>query len=165
MISIRRKRLSMSKKFTVFLVLTVFLITLCLIKRFSAFTDEWKLQNILENNFHEEKQKIFFVESTFFGIEDAVTLNSRQACSIESAALANPEALVFLIFVTNSNMRNSRILKSLKNYENISIYRLNLRQFAMNTPMEEWIMKETFLENRNLKETISDILRLLLLWR
>lgn len=158
------KRLLVKKKF-VFAVLIVFLVTLCCFIVLLNCKYEVALQNILEIKFEEEKNRIFFIESSYFETGENVKLNRRQACSIESAALMNPKASICIIFATNSNMGNSAILESLKKYENIFFYRLNLREFAKQTPVEGWMLNEGYLGNKCLKETISDILRLLLLWR
>ena len=122
------------------------------------------LENIINNGLNKTRN-IFFVESSFFDSQGEVSLNNRQACSIESAALMNPKAHISVIFVTSSRLRHSNILKALMEYKNIAFYRIDLLELSTKTPVEEWIKSNQIYETKYLIETISDIVRLLLLWR
>lgn len=123
------------------------------------------LENIKNKRDLNMTRNIFFVESSFSETNSEVSLNSRQACSIESAALMNPNAQICVIFVTNSKIARSKIIESLMEFANIVFYRLDLSEFSLNTPVENWIKSGAIYETEFLTETISDIVRLLLLWK
>lgn len=113
----------------------------------------------------EITKNIFFIESSPITNNGEVALNSRQACSIESAAIMNPNHLICVIIVNNSNLKKLPIVDSLKKYKNIVFYRLNLEDFSRNTPVESWIKSKLLYKTGFLRQNIANILRLLLLWR
>lgn len=123
------------------------------------------LENILNNIELDKSRNIFFVESSFSATKDEVSLNYRQACSIESAAFMNQKAHICVVFVTNSRLIHSDVVESLMEYPNIAFYRLDLPEFSLNTTVEAWIKGKAIYEYKFPVETISDIVRLLLLWR
>lgn len=122
-----------------------------------------KLKNILNQNVGSEN--IFFIETS--GIVDATlkTLNSRQACSVESAALMNPSSNVYVLFVESDEVKASEIFNALLNYKNVFLVSLKLTEFSQNSPVESWMKEQKIIERNFSKEIFSDLLRLLVLWR
>lgn len=123
-------------------------------------------KNILdfENDF-KTRRNIFFVESSSNKSLDEVSINNRQACSIESAALMNPNAHVAVILVTDLHLRRTKTVEALMKYPNIRFYRLGLVEFSSNSPVEQWLESGAMYDTKYPVETISDMVRLLLLWR
>jgi lactosylceramide 4-alpha-galactosyltransferase len=114
------------------------------------------------------EKNIFFIETS--GVlpnftNTPATLTTRQACSVESAALTNPNAYIFVIFVSKSSLGNSRPMQVLKKLKNVIFLRLNLIEFTRKTPIGEWIRGGKIYETHFLRENISNILRVLLLWK
>lgn len=124
-----------------------------------------QLDNIISRPFTTRNRNIFFLETSQSDSNDDVSLNERQACSIESTALVNPTANINVIFVTNSKLKISKIVKTLMNHKNVAFYRLDLLEFSLGTPVEAWVKSKIIYDHRFLTETISDFLRLLVLWR
>lgn len=124
----------------------------------------WELDNILSKDLSKSKN-IFFLETASSQSNDDVSLNNRQACSIESAALLNPNAKISVVFITNSGLIRDDIVDTLSMYKNIAFYRMDLLEFSMETPLEDWIKSEVLYDTKFLMETISDVVRLQLLWR
>lgn len=125
-----------------------------------------ELANILLADLSDSKN-IFFLETAHsLNIRnDDVSLTNRQACSIESAALLNPDNQISVIFVTHSRLIFTEIIEALMKYSNIVFYRLDLLEFSLNTPLEDWIKTKVLYDTKFLMETISDIVRLQLFWR
>lgn len=90
---------------------------------------------LTELRFSAVQNSIFFIKLTETGY-----LNSRQACSIESAAKSNPDRNISVIFI-------EPIPKTLKfvnlaihlthEYKNIVFYRAPVSMFVKNTPLED----------------------------
>ena len=123
------------------------------------------LRNILQHPIDSE-ENIFFIETSgSVNKSKLASINSRQACSIESAALTNPNANVFLIFSEKTQMKDLKIFDALKQYKNIFFLRLDLAEFANGTVVEKLVSSGKVYDSSYLRETMSDVLRLLLLWR
>lgn len=149
------------KRVVIFTCLTVYLI----FNLFSSFADS-TLKNITSaNNRLDTAKNIFFIETSSNEENGELSLNSRQACSIESAALMNPTHLICVITVNNSKLKNSQIIQSLRKYQNIVFYRMNIEDFSLNSPVESWVKSKQIYKTVFEKENISDLLRFLLLWR
>lgn len=149
-----------------FLLLLICSITALLILVHS--NDEvWTLANIsrISQNL-ENENNVFFIETSCMEKCESVTLNSRQACSIESAAMMNPQANIVIVFVTDLNrIEQSETIQSLMRYRNIKFYRLNLFEFVVDTPAEHFVWSLKLYNSKYLNNNVSNILRLLLLWR
>lgn len=124
------------------------------------------LPNILGARIHlENTQNIFFVVTSPSVENGEVFINPRQACSIESAASVNPTHLICVIIVDNMKLKSSQIIASLNKYSNVAFYRLKLSEFSHKTPVEAWLKSKKLYDTKFLSENVSDLLRLLLLWR
>jgi Glycosyltransferase sugar-binding region containing DXD motif len=113
-------------------------------------------------------KNIFFIETS--GVlpnftNTPATLTTRQACSVESAALTNPNAYIFVIFVSKSSLGNSQPMIVLKKLKNVIFLRLNLIEFTRKTPVGEWIRGGKIYKTHFLRENVSNILKVLLLWK
>ncbi|KAH8402940.1 hypothetical protein KR222_000553 [Zaprionus bogoriensis] len=119
---------------------------------------------------------IFFHETACHPPEThhILNLNARQACSIESAALHNPNFQVFVLFAgsthlpngNQSNPRNRRpLLDAIRSYKNVHLRQMNLWEYTKNTPIEDWFQKGDLFRSRFLTEHTADFVRLLSLYR
>jgi hypothetical protein len=130
---------------------------------------EEKLVNILNFDLDENSSNIniFFVETSGIKKEKAknsAILTSRAACSIESAAMKNPDSMIFVVFVAKSDVENSKQINTLKTYSNVKFLRLDMEEFAEDTPMKKWIQSGK-LNGKFIESNASNVLRLLLLWK
>ena len=121
-----------------------------------------ELHDIGDHKFGNDN--IFFIETSGVARAKSGTLNSRQACSVESAALKNPNSSVFMVFVDVVEIEASEIIKSLRKYKNIHFLRLRLDKFTQNTPAEDFIKSRKIKQGYEV-ENASDLLRVLILWK
>lgn len=111
-------------------------------------------------------RNVFFLETD--ELTEKVNLNPRQACAIESAALANPHLKVFLLFSSQKRiqaLKKSSQVKAILSYPNVFINYLNLEEVSENSPLEEFIKSEKLSKSKFKIEHMSDVLRFLLLWK
>jgi hypothetical protein len=113
-------------------------------------------------------KNIFFVDSS--GVKDndttiSATLNSRYACCVESAAAKNPNYNVFVVFVARSKLGDSKQIKALKMFKNVKFVRLDLTTFSKNTPVEQWMTTGKLYKAIFLLQNVSNLVRIMLLWR
>lgn len=112
-----------------------------------------------------DKPSIFFLETTCRSDRAGrIILNARQACSVESAAKANPNTVVNLLYLSpgligDTNIEPDRIMKAVLSYDNVFLYRINIEEYISNTPVEQ-LFKNGELK-KSLYQTVhaSDILR------
>ena len=153
------------KKFLKRLFVSSLIISSVIIGRNHIFTRHQQLKNILNLEINSG-QNIFFVETSGAVNADALAqITSRHACSVESAALANPNSTVFMIFSEKSKMLKTKILEALKEYNNILFVRLKLEEFSQGSIIESWIASGKIYNSSYIKENFSNVLRLLLLQR
>lgn len=82
----------------------------------------------------DEKGKAFFLETSGTG-----SLNFRQACSVESLALHNPNLTVNVLFLDAPIMSSATALSKLKEkYSNIRLVSIRLDEYVAGTPLEHW---------------------------
>ncbi|XP_002051688.3 lactosylceramide 4-alpha-galactosyltransferase [Drosophila virilis] len=114
-------------------------------------------------------QTIFFIESSCYrsGSEyNMSSIKAHQACPIESAALHNPNFQVFLLFACPTHRNKSMpIIDALLSYKNVHFRSLNLDRYAQGTPIADWLKKGDLFKSRYLMFHLSDLLRLLTLYR
>lgn len=122
------------------------------------------LQNILNQNL-SGKKNIFFVVTSFSNTKDEVSLEKRDKCSIESAALLNPNAQIHVIFITSSTLISSDTRELGAAYKNIAFHRTEISEFSLDTPIEDWIKSGALYNSKFLIQNISNLMRLLLLWK
>ena len=122
----------------------------------------YELENILDQEINSD-ENIFFIETS--GGNSVASLNSRQACSVESTALTNPNSKVFLIFSEKTSMEDSMLFEALRKYENIFFLKIEIDEFSKGTIVESWVASKKIYKSKFVKENMSDLLRFLLLWR
>lgn len=115
-----------------------------------------------------ERPPIFFLETTCLSSTvGKVTLNPRQGCAIESAALANPSSDIYVLFIGWAVLTptNDSIIEKLLNYKNIYFKRINLANYTAKTLVAKlYNSKEINRSPYAFKQT-NDMLRLLTLWK
>lgn len=122
-------------------------------------SEEKQLQSLEDVLYSEVKptpgRSIFFHETRCHSPKKRyiLNLNARQACSIESAALNNPNLQIFVLFTSPTFLwkatkgRNSKI-KALLSYNNVHFRQLNLWRYAENTPIEDWTERGELFRSR-----------------
>jgi hypothetical protein len=112
---------------------------------------------------------IFFIESSQADSQAEggfANIDSRFTCSVESAAIKNPNSNVYLIFVNKTRLADSKQIRTLKKFDNVKFLRLDMKSFLENTPVQKWMEESGKFQNTNLMVyQICDLLRLLLLER
>ena len=130
-------------------------------------SDTNNLEDILSWNI-DSKNNIFFFETSGLvkgGFGTKAGLKNRQACSVESAARMNPDVNIFMVFVLRQKLEKSNAIKALKNYKNVVFLQMDLSEFFKDTSVEVWMTNGDFFYSAFLIEHLSDLLRLLALWR
>lgn len=124
--------------------------------------DEDALPAAEDLNFFPRPNSIFFHETSCRG-----SLTPRQACSIESAARANPQREIYVLFSApvNEHVLTSSNLVQLKSFANIRLARLHLEKYAERTPLEEMVKNKPFEASQWWVEHTSDVLRCLTLYK
>ncbi|XP_555205.2 lactosylceramide 4-alpha-galactosyltransferase [Anopheles gambiae] len=115
----------------------------------------------------DDGRNIFFHETSCWK-DGIVRLNARQACAIESAARANPEWNVYVLFAAPVGFRNRTtqpILDALLEYRNVHLRYVNLTTYANDTPLKEWMAKGDILQSQYMNSHLSDVMRYLTLYK
>lgn len=134
---------------------------------FASKEEKTDFKNILNANIQPENDKnIFFIET---GISKSnVKLSARQCCSIESAALRNPEKRIFVVFVSRDRLNNLEItsqIKAILSYRNVQINYLNIEELSKASPIEHFIKSNKLTKSKFRLPHTSDVLRLLILYK
>ncbi|XP_054931793.1 lactosylceramide 4-alpha-galactosyltransferase-like [Dermacentor andersoni] len=102
---------------------------------------------------------IWFVESS-----NETNLKGRQACSIESASLHNPNVRVLLL-TTGHLSPNCEFYKALSSLRNFASLKLNLTDTFSDTPLDSWHRSRNWTKGLYGIEDLSDGIRLAVLWK
>ncbi|EDW63845.2 uncharacterized protein Dvir_GJ10917, isoform C [Drosophila virilis] len=111
---------------------------------------------------------IFFIESSCYRSESQYNMSSikaHQACAIESAALHNPKFQVFVLFACSIRNESVPIIDALLSYKNVQFRSINLDRYAEDTPIADWLKKGDLFKSSYLMFHLSDLLRLITLYR
>ncbi|XP_064541159.1 lactosylceramide 4-alpha-galactosyltransferase-like [Drosophila montana] len=112
---------------------------------------------------------IFFIESSCYRSDSQYNMSSikaHQACPIESAALHNPNFQVFVLFACLTHRNESTpIIDAIISYKNVHFRSLNLDRYAQDTPIGDWVKKGDLFTSSYLMYHLSDLLRLITLYR
>lgn len=114
----------------------------------------------------ENGRNIFFLDTGT--ATEKVILGSRKACAIESAALANPNSKIFLLFSSHErflNLENSEAFQAIWQYSHVFINHVDIAQLSVGTPMEKFIASRKLSGSHFKAEHTADALRLILLWK
>lgn len=107
-------------------------------------------------------KKIFFLETSCIG-----ALDSRQACSVESAARSNPDWKVYVLFLgpANKTFILGKTYSTLKTFKNVYFVRISLHDLTRSK--ETAVMKKIFSKIRSESlwpvHHLADAIRVLLL--
>lgn len=145
------------------------------------------LENILMAKYQPRRggKSIFFIETK--KIEDKVlALSNRQSCSIEAASkikiqsipssgkksvvsvIANPELDVFLLFSFEVGFFNKTplpLVDNLLSYKNFHMAYFDIVKYAEKSPLGEWFATGEIYKSKFIINHISDIMRVLTLWK
>ncbi|XP_052892304.1 lactosylceramide 4-alpha-galactosyltransferase-like [Anopheles moucheti] len=112
-------------------------------------------------------RNVFFHE-TSCSKDGIVRLNARQACAVESAARANPDWNIYVLFAAPVGFRNQTaqpILDALLDYRNVHLRFVNLTTYANETPLEEWMENGEIFRSLYMNSHLSDVMRYLTLYK
>lgn len=129
-----------------------------------------KLPDISEVSPRKGKS-IFFHETSCKSLEKGkITITSRQACAVESAAIMNPNLDVYLLYTSPGIIKfggneSDLFLRALLNYKNVKILHLDFEKYINNTPVENLWMSENIQSSSYSVSHASDILRYVTLWK
>ncbi|XP_077493768.1 lactosylceramide 4-alpha-galactosyltransferase-like isoform X2 [Amblyomma americanum] len=107
---------------------------------------------------NESERNFFFLETA-----GASCINDRAACSIESAALRNPDYTVWLLTILD--MRGCRFLENLRYLPNFRLLNIDLNTLVRDSVLVHWYIKDDWIRSPFRINHLSDALRLLILWR
>ncbi|KAG8244529.1 hypothetical protein J6590_019781 [Homalodisca vitripennis] len=122
-------------------------------------------------------ENIFFIETRCgtakelekYTVDSGVVLNARQICAIESTARLNPSRPVYLLHTCplddNFPSKSPEYVRQLLTYNNVHVVMLDLAELFMRSIVEELYFNSRFEESRHPVEHVSDVIRLLVLWR
>ncbi|XP_062142934.1 lactosylceramide 4-alpha-galactosyltransferase-like [Drosophila sulfurigaster albostrigata] len=113
---------------------------------------------------------IYFLETKCYSLNSQshylINLTARQTCSIESAALHNPNFQVFVLFANPKVIDpENPFLNIIRSYSNVHLRQLNIWRYVKDTPVEDWIVRDNKFISRFPTEHTSDLLRLLTVYR
>lgn len=111
-----------------------------------------------ERSFPEKS--IFFLETSCKG-----GLDSRQACSVESAARANSLWQVNVLFAGPVHGKLRKSLSILHQYKNIKFFRIHPRELAKGTPLDSFLAADPLKTSDWPICHASDILRYIVLYK
>lgn len=119
-----------------------------------------ELQFVSEKMFNPSGESIFFHETSCSG-----ELNSRQACAVEAAARAHKRWDVYVLFLAPVRSLNTRSFRALKRYDRVKFARINLIEFANNTPIQSLVSSGAFNRTKWRISHTSDALRYLTMYK
>lgn len=159
----------MIKPVKILIVAIVILITFVTLLKSLIRNDN--LNDIFENIINaelqpENGQNVFFIDTK--ETTKNVILSARQACAIESSALANPHLKVFFLFSSRERLNNLKLtpeVGAILSYPNVHINYLNMNEISSKSPMESFLKTRRLAKSSFKIEHTSDVLRLLLLWK
>lgn len=128
--------------------------------------DIW-LEDVLTGERQPRDENTIFFHITNCFNNSYVTLTSRQACAVESAAINNPYMDVFVLFASPAmiSKNKSSAIASLLSYGNIFFRVNNLWKYTEGTPTEKWFKTEVIFKSMYLYSHLSDLCRYVTLWR
>lgn len=116
------------------------------------------------------KGRSIFFHETSCSVDGIAKLDSRQACAIESAARANPNRDVFVLFTSPVGFREDATVsepffRALQLYPNIYVRNLDLWNYTRGTPVHEWMQTDKLFSSRYIVAHTSDLLRLVTMFK
>ncbi|KAF2882198.1 hypothetical protein ILUMI_23965 [Ignelater luminosus] len=120
---------------------------------------------------NQEGKSIYFFDTSCASNEHGnIVISEQHACSVESAARANPNTDVYLLFTSPGIIKDEgntpdKLLKALLTYPNVKIRYLNFEKYLHNTPVENLFKDGTIESSRFPVEHARDVLSYLTLWK
>jgi lactosylceramide 4-alpha-galactosyltransferase len=109
----------------------------------------------------QDIDKAFFIESSGNG-----ALSYRQACTVESLALHNPNLIVNVLFTdVKINTSLDTVQKLVENYANVQLISINVDEYMAGTLMEHWYQCTNWRRGSYHVVNLSDALRLLTVYK
>ncbi|XP_054272740.1 lactosylceramide 4-alpha-galactosyltransferase-like [Macrosteles quadrilineatus] len=120
---------------------------------------------------------VFFIETRCGTTEQmkkyasysGVVMNARQICSVESTAKLNPSRPIYILHTCPLDddfyQKSPRFVQELMSYPNVHMVYLDMEEFFLRTNVEELYFGGRFEESRHPIEHVSDVVRLLTLWK
>ncbi|XP_076267036.1 lactosylceramide 4-alpha-galactosyltransferase-like isoform X2 [Rhynchophorus ferrugineus] len=125
------------------------------------------LTNIQDTKIVEDTS-IFFVETSCKSYDNGhLIINPRQACAVESAALLNPNRMIYFLYFSpdSQSTESSRILRMLQSYSNIKFLHVNMDKFVEGSPVDNFWKSRKIHTGKYPLSHSSDVIRYLLLWK
>ncbi|CAG9830875.1 unnamed protein product [Diabrotica balteata] len=116
-------------------------------------------------------KSIFFHETSCKSFKKGkITINSRQACAVESAARLNPNLDIYVLYsspglIKSEGDESDKFLNVLQSYKNVKIMHLDYEQYTKGTPVEELYSSGKIEKSMYVVSHASDVLRFLSLWK
>lgn len=113
----------------------------------------------------KEGRSIFFHETSCSSfINGKITITSRQACAVESAARMNPDYDVYLLYASPGkyifeNSESDRFLRELMGYQNVKILHVDMKRYFTDSPVENLWKDGRMMESQYAQSHTSDVLR------
>ncbi|XP_067125780.1 lactosylceramide 4-alpha-galactosyltransferase-like [Centruroides vittatus] len=114
---------------------------------------------------------IFIGRMKFMSVETAInvifletsgnSLNLRQACAIESAAVHHRRSPINVMILKDFDY----VYGLTNRYSNIRLNRIDLNDISEGTPLEEWFRSKKWSKSKYSVTELSDALRMLLIWK
>lgn len=112
----------------------------------------FQLEDILRSNETPTLGRTIFFHETSCHPPEAnyvLDLSARQACSIESAALHNPNFRIFVLFTSHTRLpRDNPMLNAIRSYKNVYLRQLNMWDYVKDTPIEKWFQKGDLFQSK-----------------
>ncbi|KAH8273159.1 hypothetical protein KR018_007225, partial [Drosophila ironensis] len=137
-------------------------------RRFNNYKEDIHLEDILQANLMPDPGRSIFFIATPINIENIrepkkLYLNEHETCAIESAALHNPNFLIFVLFPGPTNQTLAPGEGALGNYDNVHFRSVDIQNYSTGTPMDIWPTNSYF--PKVSEHNILDCVRLITLYR
>ena len=102
------------------------------------------------------------------GKQSGLAITQREACAVASAANANPDTKVYLLYTCSiiGNLGDSpEYVKQMFSYPNVRIWKLVFSDYLKGTPLETWDYMGKVRSSNWPVSHASDILRFITLWK
>ncbi|XP_063709064.1 lactosylceramide 4-alpha-galactosyltransferase-like [Culicoides brevitarsis] len=119
----------------------------------------------MESNRPTSNMSIFFIESKR-PKDHVLSLNARQACALESAALHNPDFTVIMYALNVTDLQEMHpYMRALRQYPNIKIIPTTMQELVKGSIAELWIAQGKIEASPMRRTHLSDFLRFFLLYQ
>lgn len=112
-----------------------------------------------------KKNSIFFHETSCHSyVKGRITITSREACAVESAARMNPNLNVYLLYTSPGEIEftgdeSDKFIRALSHYDNIKLKRVFFKTYAKGSPVENLYLGGHIRHSDYPESHASDVLR------